>query len=204
MLHKLLVFYRKNKFTLFTIIGVIALILAIIHIANNNIKKQIEKEQEEANKTNITASNVTSYPSTSQVTGQTVSTKIAKTADKYIKEFLNNCFQGKIEDAYNMLTDECKEVMFPNIDAFKGIYIASFNVNDAKYKIENWVNDIYKVQVYENPLKTGKYNGEAVTDYITLVKGEKDNYKLNVNSYVKRQKVNKIKYYGDNKEKHFC
>ncbi len=49
----------------------------------------------------------------------------------------------------------------------------------------------YKVEIFENPLKTGKASeGLSSQDYVTPVKDSEGDYKLNINGYMKTQEIN--------------
>ena len=110
----------------------------------------------------------------SLTSGQIISSSKLKSDTDVINEFINYCNNGEIQNAYNMLTDECKEVMFPNIDAFRTIYYnGNFNGEEKSCTIENWAGDIYRINLTGNILSTGDLtNTGIIQDYITLI--EKD------------------------------
>ena len=201
MLHKFLVFYKQNKILLFVIIGITALILAVIHIANNNAREQRIREEsiiaknknsDTSGKGNIIGDTAFSSD-VSQVEGNQVSKTDINNSNQYIGEFMNKCFQNKVEEAYNMISEECKKAMFSNIEVFEKIYLSNIlNIQDPSYDISNWVNNIYIVKIYTDPLASGKYDGKPLTDYITLIE-ENSEYKLNINSYITQEKINSHK-----------
>lgn len=128
----------------------------------------------------------------SLTSGQIISSSKLKSDTDVINEFINYCNNGEIQNAYNMLTDECKEVMFPNIDAFRTIYYnGNFNGEEKSCTIENWAGDIYRINLTGNILSTGDLtNTGIIQDYITLIEKD-DEYKLNVNGYISRKIDNK-------------
>ena len=57
--------------------------------------------------------------------------------------------------------------------------------------MENWIDDIYKLNINDDFLATGKYSKENTKqDYVTVVE-ENDTYKLNINNYIGKKEVNK-------------
>ena len=77
-------------------------------------------------------------------------------SEKNISQFIDNCNSEKIQEAYNMLTDECKNEKYKTINEFKNNYInLLFNIKICEYKIEK-ENEIYIVNLTEDMLITGK------------------------------------------------
>ena len=59
------------------------------------------------------------------------------------------------------------------------------------FNIENWVDNTYKVEMYQDALSTGQVtNGGSKRDHITINKSGSQ-YKLNINSFIKRDYINK-------------
>lgn len=198
-MYKIVRFYNQNKKTIWKVILCIALIIGIIQILNYITKKKMGENnmdnlQEQVNNetdTNVYNSVILNDDKTS-LTGEEISEN-KKSDIKYIDEFFEYCNNGKIEDAYNLLTEECKEEMYPEIDAFEQAYCQQiFSGEKKNIKIENWINNIYKVSITDDFLTTGKYNTEnTIQDYITVEEDEDYNLRLNINSYIGRKKINK-------------
>ena len=92
-----------------------------------------------------------------------VITKEKKEEEEYISEFINYCNAKKIQEAYNMLTDECRNERYNTIEKFKSQYINNlFNIEICEFKIEKQ-NDIYNVYLTEDMLITGKTEGTKQT-----------------------------------------
>ena len=128
-----------------------------------------------------------------------------KNATDTIYKFVDYCNKQEIEKAYNLITEECKQQMYPTLDAFKNAYYGDvFNGKQRTCTIENWVGDIYKVRMGEDILSTGKDTGYAKEDYITIKKVDNE-YKLNINNYIGTTKIEKtttmkIKRYAELKK----
>ena len=128
----------------------------------------------------------------SVVTGEDI-TSSQVTMLGYVNQFVDLCNEQKIEEAYNLLSEECKEEVYPSLDSFRNNYYnAIFNGQKRNISVESWAGNIYKVKFEMDALSTGVYTEEnTVQDYIAVVKDENDEAKLNVNGYIGRNEVNK-------------
>lgn len=194
-MHKLRRFWNQNKNQIIRTIAIIAFILIIIQLINYLVKKKNENSLSNIKQNTTEISNVVSnclVSGQSAVTGKDVSQEQLKSATTVIEEFVSYCNQQDLENAYSLLTDECKQQMYTSLEVFRQAYYN--NVFDGEKKnctIENWFGDTYKVNIMEDILSTGKdNNGYSKQDYITIKKlnGE---YKLNINNYIGYTQINK-------------
>lgn len=194
-MYKLIRFFNQNKNQIIKI-GVFIIFLFIILQLLNKLAQIKNKESIE----NVTVSNTSSTTQSdnkglisnkSAVNGGEVSKENLKNATDTIYEFVDYCNKQEIEKAYNLITEECKQQMYPTLDSFKNAYYGDvFNGKQRTCTIENWVNDIYKVRMGEDILSTGKDTGYAKEDYITIKKVDNE-YKLNINNYIGTTKIEK-------------
>ena len=192
-MYKLIRFYNQNRRKILIIILIIVFIIAIIQILNYFAKNKESENNIKKSSTSNNYANVQELVSDkSAISGQSVSKNKLKEDTEIINQFFKYCNDGNIEAAYEILTDECKEEMFPTIDDFKNIYYTNvFNGETRTYSIENWIGDVYKVDIIGDILSTGKLNNsDTKQDYITIVKKD-GKYKLNINNYIGREEVNK-------------
>ena len=192
-MYKLIRFYNQNRRKILMTILIIVFILGIIQLLNYFTK--INKEQQENQNSNITENsdiNRELVSNKSAVFGDTVSSSNLKSDIEIINEFVKYCNEQNVTLAYEIISNECKEVMFPTIDDFYNMYYSNlFNGNKKLHTIENWLGSIYQVRFTGDILSTGDLNNNAtIQDYITIIRedGEK---KLNINSYVGRTNLNK-------------
>ena len=146
---------------------------------------------------NISAKNEKVYQPNKTVFGNTViKENTAKDNNEIIDKFIKFCINGEIEEAYNLLTPECKEICYSSVESFKNNYCKKIFSNKDDYNIQSWItndsNYTYKVRFTENLLATGKSSSGTLEDYITIVKNN-DELKLNINSYITRVNINKEK-----------
>lgn len=191
-MYKLIRIFNQNRRKILIVILIIVFVIFIIQLLNyfaqnkqNNYNKQNNIIMKNTNNTGELISNK------SAISGENVSENKLKKDTDIIKKFLNYCNEGNKESAYEMLTDECKEVMFPTIQDFENIYYSNiFNGEQKNYTIENLMGDTYEVKFSGDILGTGKLDEEDRLDNITLIKEGQD-YKLNINNYVERKEKNK-------------
>lgn len=189
-------FYNQNRKKIWGFIIIITFLFALLQLANYFAKLQSEKtiQQGIENERPIDSSvNSVNETNTSQNNNNQTSKK--ETETDTIKKFASYCNKKDLENAYNMITNECKEQMFNNIETFERIYYNSAFENKTKdVVIENWSNHTYLVYFRESALATGKSTTENQKgDYITVVTDDEDNYKLNINSYIGYEDINKTK-----------
>lgn len=196
---KLAEWYVRNKSKImlaiffFVVIALISLIVGILG--------RIKRDET----TNTTTGNIQVEPSPvanftdiyveggeSVVTGEEI-TSSQVTMLEYVNQFVDLCNTQKVEEAYNLLSDECKEEVYPSLDSFRtNYYNVIFNGQKRNISVESWANNIYKVKYELDALSTGVYTEEnAIQDYMSVIKDENDEAKLNVNGYIGRKEINK-------------
>lgn len=191
-MHKLLSFYNSNRRIIWTAILAIGLIILLIQTLNNDAKKRNSKIN--ANDEINSSSNTTIYPNNQEdsLSSNYNSEKIKDEKLKLISAFLEKCNDRKIEEAYNMLTADCKEELFQTLEKFKNEYI-NLVFNTAKtYDIKLWMSgkySIYKISIYENALATGTINNNTIDSYYTVVE-ENNDYKININNLIAKEELN--------------
>lgn len=120
-----------------------------------------------------------------EILNQTIIT-ITKEEDKdnqeLITKFLDFCKKEQIEQAYNLLSEDCKKELYPNINIFKQNYYNK--VFNQKRDIETEIidNETYKITMYEDILQSGKIEGrDSIIDYYEIVQAIGEN-KIYINA----------------------
>lgn len=184
----------QNRYKILGIIVSIILILAMIKVMNTFAKMKLEEQK---NNTSGTTVESVYRPEETMISGENVPKEEQIQNDSIIDLFMQACNEKKIEEAYNMLTDECKEqVFFNSIQKFKDNYVERVFKSKKEYNIQSWIagiNYTYKVRILNNFLETGNVSSieNAIEDYYTIVKQD-NGYKLNINGYIGRQKINQV------------
>ena len=195
-MREFIIWYNKNGKKFLKIAGIFIIVIIIIQLFKLiTIKNQEEKQNNfvtTGNENKQDFNTIVSDENKSTVTGEELSktqTELLKSIDKFA-EYCNN---NNTDDAYNLLSEECKKEMYPTVEDFIELYYKK--IFDGKLKnisVENWVDNIYKVKFSDDALSTGIYNSDNnIQDYISVVKDEDDNYKLNINGYVGQEELNK-------------
>lgn len=195
-MREIVLWYNRNKKIIWRTLGILAAIVVIIQllqwitVRNQKINQGNMVNIGDNNQSNLNT--ITLKDDKSTVTGESLSkaqTNLLTVIDKFV-EYCNN---GQTNEAYDLLSEECKSEMYPNVTEFqKNYYNKIFDGKAKNISTENWIGNIYKVKFKEDALSTGIYNSEsAIQDYITIVEGEEDNYKLNINGYIGNEEINK-------------
>lgn len=196
-MHKLRKFYYDNKYKIWGIIAFIVLLLASIQILNELVadNDNINNQQQESNiVNNINSENRNTYVTTNEsvITGERVDSTELESASNIIEEFISECNNGNIEQAYNLLTEDCKAEMYQDIDKFRELYYNKIFTDNSKKtaKIENWILNTYKVNISNDIMATGGASTNGIQDYITIV-DENDTLKISLNNYIGKEEINK-------------
>ena len=187
-------FYNRNKKTIWGVIIIIAFIILMIQVLNyieGQKGDQIIAEKTDTSPSIDTANNGV-LSTKSAVSGGQVSSSSLQTASDLINQFVEYCNEQKVEEAYNLISDDCKNQMYEDIQSFYDNYYADmFKNNKLIVTMENWTGNTYFVQFNPDLMSTGGRDTEnKFSDYYTVVKKDKE-YKLNINSYIGKTEINK-------------
>lgn len=191
-MHKILSFYNSNRRVIWIAILAIAFTIILLQTLNNDAKKR--NSEINTNDEINSSSNTTIYPNNQEdfLSSNYNSEKIQDEKLKLISAFLEKCNNGKIKEAYDLLSTDCKEEMFPVLEKFKNDY-TDLVFNTAKtYDIKLWMSgkySIYKISIYENALAVGVVNNNAIDSYYTVVE-ENNDYKININNLIAKEELN--------------
>ncbi len=178
--------FNQNRKKIVVVIMAIVFVIILVQVTNQLLIQQKEQKVNSVVSNNEQKEN--NLPKTSIITGETIDEKATQTNVKSISDFIGFCNDGKKEEAYAMLTQECKEELFPTQEEFiKGYYEVIFTERRS-YKIENYKNSsrayTYEVSLYSDILSTGKLsNNTGYTDYITIDTWSEEG-KININSFI--------------------
>lgn len=185
-MNRLIRFYNQNRYMVWLVILVLIAIIALIQILNNfaSEKSDIEKTINQNNNITTTDKNY------SVITGK----EVKKEVSKIIDEFVAYCNNKEIEKAYALLSNECKEILYPTVEDFiKNYYNKLFNKKKV-YTYQAWITNnnkyTYKLDFMEDMLATGEASNTSILDYYTVIKNG-DKYELNINKFVGITHINK-------------
>lgn len=192
MLRNLRILYHNNKTKIWLILGIIIFVYVIIRMFNAQIKK--ENEEKINNGTNQNFQVTTYLPSsqTSVMTNSSTTKENLKKDTEIIKNFIDFCNDNNIEEAYNLLSQQCKDELYKNINDFYNKYYKNIFNEKRSYDIENWAsskNITYKVKYLNDIMSSGTVNDEYIEEYITVVT-ENNEKKLNINQFIGKEELN--------------
>ena len=187
-MNNLISWYNQNRRKFWSIIFTVGIIAMILWRLINSLSfsrttsLNIEKNQVDTNTLNTVS--LTSEKSAISGRKTTIDQRGIETIDK----FVSFCNSGSIQEAYDLLSNECKEQLYNDLNVFQqSYYIPIFGNGKRNVEIENWTGNIYKVDFNEDALATGRYSVEnSIQDYITIVNDKEGNKKLNINGYIGR------------------
>lgn len=195
-MHKLFHFYNQNRKRIWIIAIVIVFGFAIIQILNQFSIEKNKRSFSDHTENKINTEKTYEEESKSIVSGGTVSKTYSKDFGKVIDEFFTYCINEQPQKAYDLLSSACKEELYPSEAIFREQYYQKIFNQKKTYSFQSWTSGrayIYLVKIFDNMLATGKDNSDKyIQDYVTLVK-EKEDYKLNINSFVAKQEIGKQK-----------
>lgn len=194
-MHRLIRFYNQNRKEIWKVWGIILVIIFVLQLLNYSAKKKVGNQKQELNYAN----NVSSYhdldlaTNKSVLSGEQISEQ-KQDSIKIIDSFFTYCNQQKIQEAYDLLTEQCKEEMFSSLPIFEERYCQKvLNGQKKNITVENWTGNIYKVTINDDFIATGEYSEKnKIQDFITV----QDN-KLNINSYIGRTTLRTEKQLDD-------
>jgi len=178
-------FFIKNKRKIF----VVLLVWLIIMIANAFLKTYNPEPQ----------LNTIYQPHTSIMgSNQKVPTTLQEPIEQLIDTYFNYCNGKQYEQAYKMISDNCKQVYYPTIDIFKKYVDTVFN-EDKIYYIQNFSNYddvyIYRIRILENILKTGLTGKQDLSYYeekMAIEKNEQGNLVLSIRQFITSEQLNNV------------
>ena len=190
--------YNRNRVKIWAVIISILLVIIIIRFLNYIAIKQNNMEIENLTNNKLQdeqidkESNImTSIISDKELSKeQTESTSTIDLFFKYINE-------QNIQASYDLLTVECKDLRYSDIEKFRELYVDRiYNGIELDYSIENWNSDVYLVEIKNNLMVTGSFENSVFQDYITIVSLDNGEYKLNINGYIGRSNFTKTQEQG--------
>ena len=194
-------FYNKNKIIIWTIIIVIILFLLVMREIDKLTNKTGDSDNtnvtiSENNENTDTIYNVINSISSNEITTNniqenTLNNDIAKIKDSItsdeeaIAAFILLCNNKKVDLAYEMLSDNCKQVLYPTKQNFVNDYYSAIFKTYKNYQVISFKNNTYKVSYKEDELTTGNIENTNIVDYITVI----DNYELNISGYIASEEM---------------
>lgn len=191
-MNKIIRYWNQNRSKIILVIAIIAFIILFIQLTNVLMKNMTSNAQKSGTTSKV--QDVTK-PTESYITGETLPEATVIQNSDLIKEFVEYCNNNQIQQAYNLLTDDCKAEFNNDINKFEQNYISQIFNSKKIYSLELFLTSsnlyTYKITYTNgNLLATGGVTGTTYTDYITIVNQNNEN-KLNISNFINKKIINK-------------
>lgn len=187
-MEKLIKFYNKNRYIVWIIILILVAIIVLIQILNRYVSRKINIE-------NAVNQNKTMYNEFDNNYSIITDKKVKEEVSTIIDEFINYCNEKQVEKAYGLLSNECKEILYPTLNDFTEKYYSKLFNRKITYGYQAWTTNsnteyTYKVDFVEDMLATGTASNTSIIDYYTVVNNN-GKYELNINKFIGIKDINK-------------
>ncbi len=181
--------YNQNRHIFWLVIATVAGFILILQTLNGFYKNNTKEESSSTNISTTTYNN----PNYSVVSKTEINKTTSENSQSIIKSFFDYCNNGKIEEAYNLLSEDCKKELYPNLNIFKENYYNRIFTESKMYNSTLWISNgnknTYRLEIMGDILATGSKETMPIEEYYTVVY-ENEEYKLNVSNYIGKEKIN--------------
>ena len=187
-------FIDQNNKLIMYVIFMIVFILLVIKSLNSYYEKEEQEKLANIKQNNSIQNSVNNSSSNNTSTDTTQNDEVdINTIDGVIKIFVDYCNNKEIQEAYNMLTDECKNSMYKTKEEFQKNYINTVFKEKKEYSMLKWDSEdnieTYQIKFIGDILATGG-NENISQEFYTFVNSD-DTYKININNYIYGKSINK-------------
>lgn len=180
-------FKKKNRSKFYNL-GIKLIIVAIIIFIATVIISIRGNNQNEENE------NKSVYnPTSTVISGKNITEEKYEENKNIVDKFMQYCNEKNVQAAYDMLSEECKENQYKDIEVFNKIIIKQIFNTKRTYNIQSWVNNskfnVYRIRITEDLLATGNYdNTKKYETYITTYPNSE---KISIGEYICKEEINK-------------
>lgn len=195
--------YNQNRRIVWLAVIIAIFCIAIISLINKayqeqsqiNMEKVVQElaKNSESNKEKV--SDIVDYKKAAVplTSGENVHSSVRDEIQGVLEQFIRCITSHQIQEAYSLLTRECKEIEYPSVENFAQSYCS--DVNGKTYDFQLWTSAnstyIYQVKFLDDLLSSGRDTSKNyLQDYITVIK-QNGEYRLNVNKLIKMTQLNR-------------
>lgn len=185
-------YWNQNRKKIIMAIVIVAFAIIITKIINHILGQQLLEGPAKSN----TIIEDSSIPTQSVITGETLPYEITNENIDIIKQFIDLCNDGKYQEAYSLLSNDCKSELFSTVNEFKINYFDKVFDTEKIYELELWYSNLgnytYRIIYYENNiLATGEIsNSGNIEDYITITMDDLER-KINISGFISKETIDK-------------
>ena len=191
-MEKLIKYWNQNRWKILITAIIIVFVIALIYTINSVLKNV----QEPVIRPQATVPDL-SKPTESVITGEEITEEEAEENSNLIKQFVEYCNQKDYQNAYDLLSQDCKEQIFRDLNSFASDYVDEIFDTEKTYTLELWFTSTggytYRVlYINDNILSSGTVDTtNNKEDYITVVEENEGQYKLNISNFIYKDTINK-------------
>lgn len=198
---KIVRLYNQNRRIVWLVVIIAIFCIAIISLVNKAYQEQsqanmekltqeLTKKSQEENSSDIVDYEKAAEPLTS---GENVHSSVRNEIQGVLEQFIKCVTNNQIQEAYSLLTKECKEIQYPSVENFEQSYCS--DISNKTYDFQLWTSArstyVYQVRFLDDMLSSGRdTSNNYLQDYITAIKQD-GNYRLNINKLIKVTSLDK-------------
>lgn len=193
MINRFIRYWNQNRKKILIAIVIVAITIFLIKAINYILSQQTREITINENSVIVDSS----IPTESVITGEKLPEITTNRNMDIIEQFVELCNNSEYQNAYDLLSNDCKEEVFNTVDQFKVDYFDKIFSTSKTYELELWYsnsgNYTYRIIYYEdNILSTGQISSSNnIEDYITISTDENWNTKLNISGFINKDIINK-------------
>lgn len=179
---KIINFFKKYGRKIIIVLSIWIIILVINHLV------------EKYGNLNIKISTNYNPHNSVMESSESVPKKLQSPIEELIGKFVENCNNKNYETAYNLLSEDCKKNIYPDIEDFKK-YVDSIFTSKKIYNIQNFSNKngvyIYTVNILNDILASGMSEEDDSKMYSEkyVIITENNELKLSIREYIGREEL---------------
>lgn len=171
-------------------IYIIAFASALILVIWTLISSLFGKNKEE---TNVTKNTSLYKPAETVISGKDITESAYEEDKNLINTFIDYCNNGNVEEAYNLLSSDCKEALYNTKEDFINYYYNEVFATKREYNLQSWISNgnyhTYRVRMIDDIMSTGDYeNSSNFQDYMTIMKDGNNKY-LSIGQYISKEEL---------------
>ena len=174
-------FWKKYKKRI-----LICLIIFLVVIIINNILKHMPEE--------LPAPSITFTPHTAVITEDEVPKKYQEPIENLVDKYFNYCNNKEYENAYNLITNECKQANYPTLEIFKTYVDRVFEGKKKKYTLQSYsiVDNVYvyDIKITDDFMANGTSDGYYYYQEKLILKEENGEIKLSIGQFINKENPN--------------
>ena len=133
-------------------------------------------------------------PHVAVLTDEEVPKKYQKPIENLVDEYFRYCNNGEYENAYNLITDECKKEYYPTLESFTAYVNHVFEGKKKKYTLQSYsiIDNIYvyDIKITDDFMANGTSDGYYYYEEKLILKEENGTIKLSIGEFISKENPN--------------